>query len=203
MLYAATTCASAQKTYTQGVITYKTNVRGQDVEIKEYFTVDSMATTLLDGPATIKTLSDANYQFLAVLIDVPVASIKKAAIWTPEEVKKAMAALPTFTFAQATETKQISGFNCIKVVVTNTKENKTFDVWITNDYIRAAKCRALLLLPENWRLLPVQYTEFQQGQSTDVTISGVSEETAPGGFFSIPPGFERITKADLAGMPGN
>jgi hypothetical protein len=32
--------AGAQKTYTQGVISYVANVRGQDVEVKGYFTTD-------------------------------------------------------------------------------------------------------------------------------------------------------------------
>ncbi len=98
MLSAATKSASAQKTYTQGVITYKTSMRGQDVEIKEYFTVDSTAATFSTGPSTIKLLSDVNHKSFAVLVDVPVASIKKAAIYTPEEVNQAMAAMPTFTF---------------------------------------------------------------------------------------------------------
>src|SRR5450631_1833090 len=133
VLSAATISTGAQKTYTQGVVTYKTSMRGQDVETKEYFTTDSTAAVFTAGPATIKLLSDANHKSFAVLVDVPVASIKKAAIYTPDEVNAVMAGLPTFTFAPGTETKQISGFNCTKVVVTDTKDNKTYDVWITND----------------------------------------------------------------------
>src|ERR1700761_1703912 len=125
--------ASAQKTYTEGVVTYKTSMRGQDVEIKQYFRPDSNAVTFTAGPATIKLLSDANHKSFAVLVDVPVASIKKAAIYTPDEVDQAMNGFPTFTFAPTTETKQISGFNCKKVVATDNKDKKTYDIWITND----------------------------------------------------------------------
>ena len=74
-LSAATIGAGAQKTYTQGVITYKTSMRGQDVEIKEYFTTDSTPATFSAGPSTIKLLSDANHKSFAVLVDVPVAAI--------------------------------------------------------------------------------------------------------------------------------
>ena len=114
-LSAATTGAGAQKAYTHGVITYKTSMRGQDVETKEYFTTDSAAATFSAGPATIKLLSDANHKSYAVLVDVPAFAVKKAAIYTPDEVNEIMAALPTFTFVAGTETKQISGFNCTKV----------------------------------------------------------------------------------------
>src|SRR5271154_896145 len=99
----------AQTTYTQGVVTYKTSTRGQDIEMKEYFTPDSLATVFSAGPATIKLLTDANYDFFVTLIDVPVASIKKAAIYTPDEIKQAMSGFPTFTFSPGSETKQISG----------------------------------------------------------------------------------------------
>src|SRR5258708_32639101 len=125
--------ASPQKAYTEGTVTYKTNMRGQDVEVKEYFTADSSAVVFTAGPATIKTLSDANYKSSAILVNVPAASIKKAAIMTPDEIDQAKKGLPSFTFAPGTETKQISGFNCKKVVATDTRDKKTYDVWITND----------------------------------------------------------------------
>jgi len=200
VLSAATIGAGAQKTYTHGVITYKISMRGQDVETKEYFTTDSTAAVFTAGPATIKLLSDANHKSFAVLVDVPVASIKKAAIYTPDEVNAVMAGLPTFTFAPGTETKQISGFNCTKVVVTDTKDNKTYDVWITNDV--AVPPTAVPIYYQDIGGFPVQYFAFQQGQSTEITISGLSEAAAPEGTFSIPPDFDRVTKDDLAGMSG-
>src|ERR1700709_1226147 len=97
-LSATVMSANAQKAYTAGTITYKTSVRGQDVEVKEYFTADSVATSFTAGPATIKLLTNAKHTSMAILIDVPVASIKKAAIMTPDEIDQALAQLPTFTF---------------------------------------------------------------------------------------------------------
>ena len=199
-LSAATTGAGAQKAYTHGVITYKTSMRGQDVETKEYFTTDSAAATFSAGPATIKLLSDANHKSYAVLVDVPAFAVKKAAIYTPDEVNEIMAALPTFTFVAGTETKQISGFNCTKVVVTDTKDNKTYDVWITNDI--AVPPTAVPFYYRSIGGFPVQYFLFQEGQSTEITISAVSEEAGPEGIFSISPDFDRITKDELAAMSG-
>jgi len=199
-LSATATSAGAQKTYTEGVITYVTNMRGQDVEVKEYFTTDSVATVFTTGPAAIRILTDANHKSFELLLDVPVASIKKAAIYTPDEVNQIMTGLPTFTYAPGTETKQISGFNCKKVVITDTKDNKTYDVWITNDI--AVLPDAVPVYYRGIGGFPVQYSAFSQGQISNVTVSGVSEDAAPAGTFSIPPDFDRISKADLDAMSG-
>lgn len=199
-LSATVISASAQKTYTEGVVTYKTSMRGQDVEVKDYFKADSGAITFAAGPATIKILSDAGHKSLAVLVDVPVASIKKAAIYTPDEVDQAMSAMPSFTFAPGTDTKQISGFNCKKVVATDTKDKKTYDIWITNDI--KVPDTAIPIYYKAIGGFPVQYTAFQQGQSTEITVASVSDQKAPAGTFSIPADFDKISKDDLAAMSG-
>ena len=190
----------AQTTYTQGVITYKTGIQGQDIEVKEYFTPDSLATVFSAGPATIKLLTDANYDFYATLIDVPAFNIKKAAIYTPDEIKQAMSAFPAMTFSPDTATKQISGFNCKKVAATATQDNKTYDVWITNDI--AVPPIALPIYYKDIGGFPVQYIAFSQGQSTEITVSGVSGDAAPVGIFSIPSDFDKVSKADLEKMSG-
>jgi hypothetical protein len=199
-LSAAVMSASAQKIFTEGIVTYKTNMRGQDVEVKEYFRPDSNAITYTVGPATIKILSDANQKSFAILLDVPQASIKKAAIMTPDEIENAKNGLPSFTYAQGSETKQISGFNCKKVVATDTRDKKTYDVWITNDI-----AVPLTAIPSYYKEIggfPVQYTIFQQGQSSDVKVSSVSEQKAPAGTFGIASDFDRITMDDLKAMSG-
>lgn len=199
-LTATAMSASAQKKYTEGVVTFSTDMRGQQVEAKGYFRADSSAFAFATGPASIKILTDAEGKSMAVLVDVPVASIKKAAIATPDEIDQANAAMPTFTFAPGTETKQISGFNCKKVVATDTKTQKTYDIWITNDvevplsgiakYYRAAGG------------FPIQYTSFNQGQSTQVTVKSISDAKVPAGTFGIPADFEKISLDDLKAMSG-
>ena len=192
--------ASAQKTYTQGVVTYSTSMRGQQVDVKQYFTPDSSSLTFTVGPATIKLLSDANHKSLVVMVDVPVASIKKAAVYTPDEIDQTMGTLPSITFAPGTDTKQISGFNCKKVVATDTKTQKTYDIWVTNDI--AVPATALASYYKGIGGFPVQYSAFQQGQVTDITVSSVSDQKAPAGTFAIPADYDKITKDDLAAMSG-
>ena len=86
------------------------------------------------------------------------------------------------------------------MVVTDTKDNKTYDVWITNDV--AVPPTAVPIYYRDIGGFPVQYFAFQQGQSAEITISGLSEAAAPEGTFSIPPDFDRVTKDDLAAMSG-
>jgi len=199
-LTATAMSASAQKKYTQGTVNFTTNMRGQEVNAKGYFRADSNAFTFTAGPATIKILTDAGGKSMAILVDVPVASIKKAAIATPDEVDQAQADMPVFTFAPSTEAKQISGFNCKKVVATDSKTKKTYDIWITNDV--EVPITGIAKYYREIGGFPVQYTSFSQGQSTDVTVKSVVDEKAPAGTFGIPADFEKISLDDLKAMSG-
>jgi hypothetical protein len=119
---------------------------------------------------------------------------------TPDEVELEMNELPRFTYALASETKQISGFNCRKVVATNTKDNKMYDVWITNDITVPSSA-----IPPYYKDIggfPVSYPIFQNGQSSDVMVSGVTGQKAPVGIFSIASDFDKITMDDLKAMTG-
>jgi len=195
--------ANAQKNYTEGLLTLKTSGYGQDVEVKEYFRSDSTAALFSAGPANLKLLADANYKFYAVLASVPAANIKKAAIYTPAEIDQVLSTFPTLTFAPSTETKQISGFNCKKVVATDTKTQKTYDVWITNDISLPSD-----VIDKYYASIggvPIQYSSFQQGPNgvlvvNEYTITGVSDQKAPAGTFGIAPDFDKITKDQLDAM---
>jgi len=77
-LTATTISANAQKSYTEGVVTYSTEVRGQPADVKEYFTTASTATVITFGPGTVKILNTAKHDYVAVVLDIPVAQLKKA-----------------------------------------------------------------------------------------------------------------------------
>jgi hypothetical protein len=192
--------ARAQKVYTQGVLTLSADMRGQPVVLKDYFTPDSSSYSFTTGPATIKILSDSKSTFFAILVDVPVASIKKAAVLTPAEIEQQLDGMPKFTFAPGTETKQISGFNCKKVVATDTKTKKTYDIWITNDFSIPAGAVAKYYAGIGGT--PIQYTSFSQGQEASATVTGVADTKAPAGTFAISSDFDKISYDDLKAMSG-
>ncbi len=195
VLTATALSASAQKIYKTGVVSYSTEVQGQPADVKQYFTPDSTAAVMTVGPANVKVLSTAKHDYLAVVLDVPVASLKKAGIATPAELEQGLAMVPSFTFAPTTEMKKIAGFNCKKVVAKDTKSGKSYDVWVTNDI--SAPATAYPWYYANAGGFPVQYTAFQQGQEASITISSVSDAKAPAGTFAISKDFEKGTMADL------
>ncbi len=195
--------ANAQKSYKAGLVTLKTSVYGQDIELKEYFKVDSTATTFAAGPVNLKLLADANYHFFAVLADVPASYIKKAAIYTPAEIDEVLSSFPSFTFTPTAETKQISGFNCREVLATDTKTQKTYPIWITNDIALPADVTDKYYAAIGG--VPIQYASFQKGPNgalvvAEYTITGVSDIKAPAGTFGIAPDFDKVSKADFDAM---
>jgi hypothetical protein len=195
--------ANAQKSYTEGLVTIKTSGSGQNIEQKKYFRSDSVATTFSAGPANIKLLADANYKSFAVVAEVPAYKVKKAAIYTPDEIDQVLNGFPAFTFAQSTEMKQISGFNCKKVVATDTKTQKTYDIWITNDI--SLPSAVIEKYYASIGGVPIQYTSFQKGPdgawvSANNTIISVSDQKAPAGTFGIAPDFDKISKDQLDAM---
>lgn len=202
-LWATILRADAQKSYTEGMVTIKTSAGGQEIEMKTYFRNDSVATIFSGGQANIKLLADANYKYFAVVAEVPAVKMKKAAIYTPDEIEQALSGLPTFAFAPSAEAKQISGFNCKKVVATDTKTQKTYDIWITNDI--ALPPDVIEKYYASIGGVPIHYIAFQKGPDgtlsiADCTISGVSDQKAPRGTFGIAPDFDKISKTDLDAM---
>jgi hypothetical protein len=195
--------ASAQKNYTEGLVTVKTSAGGQNVELKEYFRSDSTATIFSAGPANIKLLADANYHFFAVVASVSAYNVKKAAIYTPAEIDQVLNGFPAFTFAPSIETKQISGFNCKKVVATDPKTQKTYEIWITNDI--ALPPAVIEKYYASIGGVPIQYTSFQKGPdgvwvAADNTVTGVTDQKAPAGTFGIAPDFDKISKDQFDAM---
>ena len=199
-LTATTISASAQKVFDHGAIVLNTDMRGQSVEAKSYFTKDSLAMAFTSGPATIKILTDAKSTFFAVLVDVPVASIKKAAVYTPAEIEQQMADMPKFSFAPSTEKKMIGKYNCTKVVATDAKTKKNYDIWITKDITVPPNAMSKYYAGAGG--FPIQYTTFSQGQEASVTVTDVTDTKAPAGTFVIAPDFDKITLDELKAMSG-
>ncbi|MES2809297.1 MAG: hypothetical protein V4619_11760 [Bacteroidota bacterium] len=195
---AVTFNASAQKVYKQGTATYSvSNPMGEGTS-KVYFTADSNATLSQIGPANLKMLANSKGTYFAILVDVPIASIKRAAVATPDEIDQAVSEMPKFTFKSTSETKTISGFNCKKVEVTDAKSGNNFTAWITNDV--SFPLTGLTKPFADAGGMPVQFTAIQQGQKVDFTLKSIIDEKAPTGTFVIGPGFERVSLDELRSM---
>ena len=198
-LAATTLSASAQKNYTNGAFVMTTSGPQGEIEMKSYFTPDSTSIAFEAGPAKIKVLKDNKDTYFAVIVDVSQFNVKKAGVATPAEVEEMIASYPKLTFAPTTETKQISGFNCKKVVATDAKDQK-YDVWVTTDITLPKGVIPIYYASVGG--VPVQYTSFAQGQSAGVTLKSVTDEKAPAGTFGVPAGFDKMTLGELKAMQG-
>ncbi|MGI4021022.1 MAG: DUF4412 domain-containing protein [Janthinobacterium lividum] len=192
--------ANAQKTISEGLITYNVSTNGQQQETKNYFKGDSSSYQLQQGPAAIKILTNDKADYLAFIIDVPVASMKKAAVATPADMEQMKDQEPKFTSTQTTETQTIAGFKCKKVQVKDSKSGSSFDVWVTNDV--SAPTNSLTKYFANFGGFPVKFTTIQMGKPLEVTVKSISAEKVKAGTFSIPAGFDRITFEDLKALGG-
>jgi hypothetical protein len=191
--------AKAQTIINEGVASYSTEIQGQPAEVKEYFKSDSTAIVVTFGAGNVKILTTAKHDYMAVILDIPVAQLKKAGIATPAEIEEAMSSMPQFTFTPTAETKTISGFNCKKVVATS-KDGKKYDVWITNDVVVPPTA-----IPPYYQSIggvPVQFTGFQKGgdgssQEVEITIKSITAGKAPAGTYAIASDFEKVGLSDL------
>ncbi|WP_448698045.1 hypothetical protein ACFGVR_14585 [Mucilaginibacter sp. AW1-3] len=194
--------AKAQKTYTQGTATYNINAMGQDVEGKSYFTADSSSFQYSAGPATIKMITTTKNDYFAILVDVPVASMKKAAIATPGEIEEAGDSEPTYAFTATTETKKIGDYNCTKYIAKDTKTNTSYDLWVTTDI--SAPSNILTRSFATVKGVPVQFSYIPAGAKVAqaVTLKSISDEKVPAGTFKIDAGYDKISLSDLKAMGG-
>lgn len=192
--------ASAQKTYTEGVIEYTNSVNGQSTEAKTFFKGDSSSYQTQMGPASINILSDLKTNYMVFLVDVPVASMKKAAVLTPADMEQMKDMEPNFTFTPTSETQMISGYNCKKVMAKDSKSGSTFDAWVTNDIIVPANNSTKYFA--NAGGFPIKFTMMQRGQPVQVTLKSIVQEKVKPGIFAIPKDYDRITFQDLMSMGG-
>jgi hypothetical protein len=192
--------ASAQKTYTEGVATYNLKTDQGEIESPVTFKGDSSMATMQQGPALIKLISTNKGNYFLILVDVPVASMKKAVVLTPDELEQASAAAPKFTFTPTTETKQINGFNCKKVIAKDPKSGATYDAWVTSDISAPGNSYSKYFSESGG--FPVQFTTMQQGKVVNVTLKSITDQKVPAGTFAIPAGFDRISMEELNSMRG-
>lgn len=192
--------AQAQKNIAEGVANYTVNAGGQQQDAKVYFKGDSSSYQFQAGPADVKLISDEKAGFMVVLVDVPVASIKKAAVYTPADIEQMKDKEPSFTVTPTTETQTIAGYQCKKYLAKDSKSGTTVDVWATNDV--SAPNNNLTRYFTGLQGFPVKFSTLVRGQKADVMLKSIAAEKVKAGTFAIPADFDKITVEELMAMSG-
>lgn len=202
--------ANAQKKITEGTITYAVSFElpadkqqyasMMPKEIITYFRGDSTASTVQQGPATIKNVQDYKTNYQSLLIDVPVASKKIAVVLTPADIEQIEAANPKLTPTPADEKETIAGYNCTKVTATDAKSGLKYDIWVTKDIDIVPNSMSKVV--SDFGGVPVKFVTFNQGIKINAEIKEIKEAAVPQGFFSASKDYQTMSMDDLKAMTG-
>jgi hypothetical protein len=202
-LTATTLGAKAQKVYTEGTIMYNINFAGNSVDAASNFKGDTSSIGFQRGPAQITMIGTAKDDYFVVLVSVPVANMKKAAIATPAEIDEAQGMEPQYAFTKTDETKKIGDYTCTKYQSKDTKSGKVYDLWITKDITVPAN-----ILTKYYSSLggtPILFTYLQGGTDKGaqvVTLKSISDAKLPATAFSVPADYDKMSLTDLQAMGG-
>lgn len=202
--------ANAQKKISEGTITYTVSFElpadkqqfasMMPKEITSYFRGDSTASTIQQGPASIKGVQDYKANYQSILIDVPVASKKIVVVLSPDDIEQMEATNPKLTGTPGTEKQTIAGYNCTKVTATDAKTGTKYDVWITKDIDIVPN--SLSHLVGTFGGVPVKFVTFNQGIKVNAVIKEIKETPVPKGYFSASKDYESMSMEDLKAMTG-
>jgi hypothetical protein len=200
-LTATANSAKAQKVYTEGTINYSIEFGGTTTDTKTFFKGDTSSLSMQRGPAEIKMIGTTTGDYFVVLVSVPVASMKKAAVATPAEMEEAASLDPQYAFTKTTETKKIGDFNCLKYQSKDVKSGKVYDLWITNDI--KVPANTLTKLYTSLGGTPIMFTYLQGGTDKGaqvVTLKSIVDSKVPAGSFKVPSDYDKISLTDLQSM---
>jgi hypothetical protein len=210
LLAAGFSKADAQKKINEGTVTYTVSFELPadkqqfasmlPKEITSYFRGDSTASTVQQGPATIKTIQDYKTNYQTLLIDVPAASKKIAVVLKPDEIEQMDATDPKLTPTTGTEKQTIDGYKCTKVTATDSKTGAKYDVWVTKDIDMVPN--SLTRLVSTFGGVPIKFVTFNQGIKVNAEIKEIKETPVPQGYFTATKDYQSMTMDELKAMTG-
>lgn len=189
----------------KGIITYSISYEGEDLdptqkaqmpsEMKLYIKDGLMKQESISGMGKQSAISDFATKTQTILIDM--MGQKLAIKTTAEETEKALSEAPKVTFEAATETKDVAGYKCKKMEITDDKEN-TVSFYYTED---------LGVDNPNWATpyseikgLLMEYSAVQADLTITYKATLVETGKVKNSDFIIPPGFKELTSEEAKAM---
>lgn len=190
----------AQKTVTEGTMTFDVVANGAKTEVKNKFNGDLTKIEMAAGPALINVISNTATKTGLLLIDVPVAQKQFAVKISKEETEKQEAALPKYSDFKATGEKQvIATLNAEKYTYKDEK-GASHELWATKDIeIPALKGKGYF---KGLDAVPVKYTALVNGVESNMTLKSISTNKVGAISMDIPSGYELTTMDELRAMQG-
>ncbi len=196
----------------EGVITY--NVEFVDIdpgglmgtmmpkEIKEYFKESKVRVDFNIGKGIMKLIYIADSKTESIIYLFEVFGKKYAARYSEEHILKERATMPKFSFNFTKETKDIAGFKCKKVMITELENNTTTSIFYTKK-VNADN--------PNWHTpfhdvdgfifeYPVEYQLSKHKFNLKLYATAVDKSTLNDELFSIPSDHQIVSKEEIDEM---
>lgn len=198
----------AQKQFSEGLITYKMSVIGEQ-------TKDPMAKSMLENAQMVQYIKSdksrvnmdmgmVNQSIIAygdgkranLLMDM--MGQKYNVAMTEKDLNDKKTKMPKYTVQPSAETKQICGYNCKKAIV-KYDNGETCIVYYTKDL--AYKYKGF----DNSHYekidgFPLEYEQSQENMKMKVTITKIEEKKVDDTIFNIPSGYIPMTIDEFSKM---
>ncbi|WP_354354788.1 hypothetical protein [Pedobacter sp. UYP30] len=190
----------AQKTVTEGTMTFDVVANGATTVVKNKFNGDLTKIEMETGPVLINMISNTETKAGLLLVDVPVAQKQFAVKISKEDTEKQEAAIPKYSDFKATGEKQVIGtLNAEKYSYKDDK-GASHDLWATKDIIiPALKGKGYF---KGLDAVPVKYTATINGVESNMTLKSFSTDKVGAISLDVPSGYELTTMEELKAMQG-
>jgi GLPGLI family protein len=196
----------SKKALFNGVIEYKVEIDSDELDAASKAMLGNLSSKMfisgyktrieMDmGMVVNTTITDSKNKEGVILIDV--MGQKYAMEMSKEDIEKADKESGTPAIEYTNDSKQIAGYNCKKALVTMNGLDEVLEVYYTED----------LSVPENQQFkglkgFPLEYQINQAGMKMKFTATTVTEKKVEDNLFTIPSGYEKVSKEQLNNLFG-
>lgn len=190
----------AQKTITEGMMTFSVVANGATTDVKNKFNGDLTRIEMEAGPALINVISNTATKTGLLLIDVPVAQKQFAVKISKEDTEKQEAAMPKYSDFKPTGEKQVIGtLNAEKYTYKDDK-GASHELWATKEVVIPALTGKGFF--KGLDAVPVKYTAVINGVESNMTLKSISTDKVGAISLDVPSGYELTTMDELRAMQG-
>lgn len=191
----------SKKGFFNGVIEYKVELDSDELDAASKAMLGSLSSKMffsghktrieMDmGMVVNTTITDSKNKEGVILIDM--MGQKYAMEMTKEDIEKAEKENAEPKIEYTNETKKVAGYNCKKALVTMEGLDEVLSVYYTDE----------INVPENDQFkglkgFPLEYQINQGGMKMKFTAVNVTEKKVDDNLFTIPSGYEKVSKDEL------
>ena len=162
-----------------------------------YFKGDSTVSIQQAGAEATTVITCKPDTFMRVLLRS--AAAKYVIDYARAEQAEILPASKGYTYVATNENKTIAGYKASKYELTDQATGLSSEAWFTKDV--AIVPNYLTTVFDTTYGVPLSFTTKQNGIPVTTTVKQITLEPMPGGIFSVPAGYQKITPKQFRDMP--